>query len=285
MEDSKRAWITGAGGLIGHWLERVAPIIAPHLQVTPLTRPLLDLADFDALTRRFQQDRPSIVIHCAALSRSPDCQADPALARLLNVEVTRRLAGLAPDCRLVFFSSDLVFDGKQGNYVETDIPNPLSVYAETKLEAEGVVLQHPHHIVVRTSLNGGQSPTRDRGFNEQMRRAWQAGQSLRLFWDEFRSPIHAEFTARAVWELTLRGTPGLYHVAGAERLSRWDIGQLLAARWPALKPKIERTSLAEYTGAPRAPDTSLDCAKAQQVLSFPLPRFSQWLATQPAEAF
>ena len=97
----------------------------------------------------------------------------------------------------------------------------------------------PKHTVIRTSLNGGTSPTGDRGFNEQMRRAWQAGQTLRLFTDEFRSPIPAVVTARAVWELAARDRPGLYHVAGSERLSRWQIGQLLAARWPQLKPGIE----------------------------------------------
>jgi dTDP-4-dehydrorhamnose reductase len=118
-----------------------------------------------------------------------------------------------------------------------------------------------------------------------MRRTWQAGQTLRLFTDEFRSPIAAEKTARAVWELAARSQPGLYHLAGSERLSRWQIGQLLAARWPQLKPRIEPGSLKEYHGAPRAPDTSLNCAKAQQLLSFPLPGLTQWLAAHPDEAF
>jgi dTDP-4-dehydrorhamnose reductase len=79
--------------------------------------------------------------------------------------------------------------------------------------------------------------------------------------------------------------PGLYHVAGSERLSRWQIGQLLAGRWPQLKPRIEPGSLKEYSGAPRAPDTSLNCAKAQDLLSFPLPSLTEWLAAHPDEAF
>jgi dTDP-4-dehydrorhamnose reductase len=243
------------------------------------------LTDTPAVRAEFRRQEPHLVIHCAALSKSPECEANPALARKLNVEVPALLAELAADIPLVFLSTDLVFDGRTGNYDEAAPVNPLSVYAETKATAEKVVLANPKHTVIRMSLNGGTSPTGDRGFNEQMRRAWQAGQNLRLFTDEFRSPIPAEVTARAIWELTVSHRPGLYHIAGSERLSRWQIGQLLAARWPQLKPRIERASLREYQGAPRAPDTSLNCAKAQRLLSFRLPGLTEWLNAHPDEAF
>ncbi len=281
----KTVWITGAGGLIGSYLVRSAPRFAPDAKVVALTRDRLDLNDAPAVRAEFRRQRPQLIIHCAALSKSPECEANPALARKLNVEVTALLAELAADIPLFFLSTDLVFDGRTGNYDETAPVNPLSVYAETKAAAECVILANPKHTVVRMSLNGGTSPTGDRGFNEQMRRAWQAGQTLRLFTDEFRSPIPAEVTARAIWELATLSRPGLYHVAGSERLSRWQIGQLLATRWPQLKPRIEPGSLKEYRGAPRAPDTSLNCAKAQELLSFRLPGLTEWLAAHPDEAF
>lgn len=250
-----------------------------------LTRDRLDLADSAAVRAEFRRQRPGLVIHCAALSKSPECEAKPALARQLNVEVTALLAGLAAEIPLFFLSTDLVFDGRAGNYDESAAVNPLSVYAETKVAAEQVLRANPRHTVIRTSLNGGVSPTGDRGFNEQMRRAWQAGQTLRLFTDEFRSPIPAAVTARAIWELAGQGATGLYHIAGRERLSRWEIGRLLAARWPHLAPVIEATSLKEYQGAPRAPDTSLNCAKAQALLSFRLPGLTEWLSAHPEETF
>jgi dTDP-4-dehydrorhamnose reductase len=253
--------------------------------VLGLTRVQLDLTDLPAVSRRFAEDRPQLVIHCAALSKSPECQADPAGAWKINMEATRALADLSAAIPLIFFSTDLIFDGQKGRYVETDSPHPLSVYADTKLAAEEIVLRNPNHSVVRTSLNGGTSPRGDRGFNEEMRRAWQAGKTLKLFIDEFRCPIPAAVTARAVWELAARGAPGLYHLAGAERLSRWQIGQLLAARWPELNPKIRKGSLREYEGPPRSPDTSLDCGKIQKLLSFPLPGLTDWLAANPSETF
>jgi dTDP-4-dehydrorhamnose reductase len=279
------AWITGAGGLIGNYLFHSAAKFAPDWRVRPLTRSDIDLADAPKVGALFRQEQPHAIFHCAALSKSPDCQANPALARKLNVEVTQELSELARDIPFIFFSSDLVFDGRTGNYTESSPVNPLSVYAQTKVAAEQIVLANPCHSVIRTSLNGGISPSGDRGFNEQLRNAWRAGEMLRLFTDEFRCPIHAEVTACAAWELLVKNQPGLYHVAGSERLSRWDIGQLVARHLPQSNPKMVATSFKEYQGAPRAPDTSLNCAKAQKLLSFPLPALSAWLDAHPNEPF
>lgn len=279
------AWITGAGGLIGHALATTGSAYAPNWTLRPLTRPDLDLANFQAVAELFRHDAPGLIIHCAALSKSPECEAQPERARLLNVEVTAHLAQLAQDIPFVFFSTDLVFDGRFGNYDETATVSPLSVYGATKVAAEQIVLANPRHTVIRTSLNGGRSPAGDRGFNEQMEQAWGQGRKLTLFTDEFRSPIAAECTARAVWELIASGHPGLYHVAGSERLSRWQIGALLAGRWPQLNPHVQPDSLRSYRGPPRSPDTSLNCAKAQRLLSFELPGFTKWLATQPPSSF
>jgi len=278
-------WITGAAGLIGNYLVGTASQFAPECRVVGLTRGDLDLMNLIAVRAAFLKERPRLIIHCAALSRSPACQENPSLARKLNVEATACLAEVAAGIPFVFFSSDLVFDGQQGNYDESAQPNPLSIYAETKVAAERVVLANPRHTVVRTSLNGGTSPTGDRGFNEEMRRAWQAGKTLKLFVDEFRCPMPALVTARAIWDLVAQGKPGLYHLAGSERLSRWQMGQLIAARWPQLDPRLQPASRKDYAGAPRPPDTSLTCSKIQNLLSFPLPGLGEWLQANPDEPF
>lgn len=285
MSSKPVAWITGAGGLIGNYLVQTAPQFEPAWSVKGLTREQLDLLDFDLVRREFAAQPPRLIIHCAAMSRSPDCQANPPLAWRINVEATAVLAELAKDIPFVFFSSDLVFDGRTGHYDEAAAVNPLSVYAETKVAAEQIVLANPNHTVVRTSLNGGTSRTGDRGFNEQIRLAWRAGQTLRLFTDEFRCPIPAVATAQAIWELVSQSATGLFHLAGAERLSRWQIATLIAQHWPQLNPKIEATSRQEYQGAPRPADTSLNSAKVQSLLSFPLPGLTAWLTAHPHEPF
>ena len=275
-------WITGAGGLIGGYVARSAP---PGTPVRALTREHLNLTDAAAVSAAFRADRPAAVIHCAALSKSVACQENPPLARRLNVDVTAVLAGLAAAVPFLLLSTDMVFDGRTGNYDETAAVHPLSAYAETKVAAEEIVLANPRHFVVRTSLNGGVSPTGDRGFNEEMANAWRAGRTLSLFTDEFRCPLPAAVTARALWELLAAGAPGLYHLAGSRRLSRWEIGRIVAARRPELNARREPGSLRDYQGAPRSPDTSLNCAKIQRCLSFPLPGLEEWLTAHPTEPF
>jgi len=280
-----RVWVTGAGGLIGSYIVRLAPLYAPNFTIIPLSRADLDLTDLAAVERKFKADRPRLIIHCAAMSKTPDCQANPAGARRINIEATARLAELAGAADFIFFSTDLVFDGRKGNYVETDPINPLSVYGETKAAAEAMVTRNARHIVLRTSLNSGASPSGKSGYNEQFRSAWAEGKTLRLFDDEYRSPISAAATARAVWELAARPRGGIWHLAGAERLSRVQIGQLLAVRHPELNARQESCSLREYQGAPRPADTSLNCSKLQEHLTFRLPGLTEWLQENPDDWF
>jgi dTDP-4-dehydrorhamnose reductase len=286
-------WITGAGGLIGSHLFRVAAEAAPDLRPVPLTRGALDLTDSKAVRERFRAEGPAVIIHCAGLTRSPACEADPELAHRLNAEVTGFLAELATasGAVLVFFSSDLVFDGTKGWYREEDAPRPLSAYGRSKVAGEEAVLRDSRHMVLRTSLNYGHSPTGDRAFNEELVRAAERGAApIALFTDEFRCPLAAEVTARATWHLVRAAlTPprssaprGILHVAGSERLSRWEIGELLARAYPALRGRLRPASRREYSGPPRPADTSLDCRKIAQFLGGPLPGFSKWLVAHPA---
>jgi dTDP-4-dehydrorhamnose reductase len=272
--EARTCWVTGAGGLIG---SHVAPAASTSWRAIALTRVDLDFGLFDEVRARFHQDRPNAIIHCAAMSRVAECEQNPDLAHRINVEATELLAQLAASIPFIYVSTDLVFDGAKGNYTEANSPNPLTVYARTKLEGEVAVLKNPRHTVIRTSLNGGASPYGDRSFTEQLITAWRADRVPKLFVDEFRSPIMASETSRAIWEMLDGGYTGLFHIAGAERLSRYQIGELLAPYVPRLNPQIEPASLRDYPGPPRAPDTSLVSDKAAALLSFPLPRFSDWL--------
>jgi dTDP-4-dehydrorhamnose reductase len=257
-ENKPLAWITGANGLIGNYLVQTAPQYVPRWRVRALTREQFDLLDFAAVRREFQKEKPQLIIHCAAITSVAEAQKNPDLARRVNVEATKLLAELAAEIPFVLFSTDLIFDGRKGNYAETDPANPLHIYGETKVAAEEVVLKNPRHLVTRTSINYGASRAGSRSFNEQLRPAVE--------------------TARAVWELAEKGCAGIFHVAGVEKLSRWQIGQLLVKRWPEIKTKIESGSAKDFPGAPRALDTSLDISKVQKILSAPLPGLTEWLA-------
>src|SRR5271157_387897 len=170
-EPCKRAWVTGAGGLIGSYLADAKTAGAARFEIIPLTRLMLDFTDFASVEKRFRAERPALVIHCAALSQSNACQANPALAKKINVEATAHLAALAAEADFIFFSTDLVFDGRKGNYIETDPVNPPGVYAETKVQAEQIVLTNPRHAVIRASLNSGTSPNGISAYNEKLQAA------------------------------------------------------------------------------------------------------------------
>src|SRR5213594_1265455 len=100
------AWITGAHGLIGNYLVHEARAHSPQTHIIGLTRRELDLSNFAAVHSAFHEQKPELVIHCAALTNTAACQANPALTHQLNVEVTRVLIELAADIPFVFISTD-----------------------------------------------------------------------------------------------------------------------------------------------------------------------------------
>lgn len=270
--------ITGAAGLIGQYLLKTASRWAPQWEVRGLTRAELDLTDpasVDAAWRVFQ---PRAVIHCAAMSRTKDCEQDPEAARRANVEATAHLAHRASDIPFIFLSSGEVFDGRKEWYEETDRAIPVNVYGRTKLEAERRVLRNSLHTVLRIVLTAGRSAGGDRSFVEDMCRAAKAGNDVTLYADEFRCPLPAGTIARAIWELIHLKQAGLYHLGGSEKLSRWEIGQALLRWYPELEGRLKEGSSRSHVGGPRPADLSLRCDKIQRVLSFPLPGFRSWLA-------
>ena len=272
-----RVIITGAAGLIGQYLLKSAPRWVPEWAVQGLTRSLLDLTDRSAVSSALQRYRPDVIIHCAALSRTKDCERDPESAKRINVDATLTLAALARDARLIFISTGDVFDGSAGWYDESAQPNPVNVYGRTKLEAERGVLEHPPHSVVRIVLTAGTSLTGDRSFVEDMSRAAKAGHDVTLYADEFRCPLPAGVIARALWEFARQDKPGLYHLGGSERLSRWEIGEVLLPWYPELRGRLVKSSSRSHPGARRPADLSLVCEKIQRLLTFRLPGLRSWL--------
>ena len=284
MNSAETVWITGAAGFIGSELVRAAQRVVPTWRIVPIFRETIALENPTAIEARFRIDRPTLILHTAALSRSPDCEANPDLARRTNVGLTRTLVEATGGARMLLVSTDLVFDGQMGDYRETDSVNPLSLYGETKAEAERLVLARSENLVVRTSLNFGFSPRGNHAFNEEMANGWRQGKSYRLFVDEFRCPIFASDTARLIWMLLRSDGQGLFHLAGSERLSRWDTGLLVANyyqrngqrhfdNWNPECVRVEQGSLREYRGAARAPDTSLNCHRLEKQIEESMPSF------------
>lgn len=267
----ERWLVTGAAGQLGGHVLRVLAGEAGAEELVALVRSdqdsiaagravACDLADLDRLAQVVRALRPTHVAHLGALTAVSDCCADPPRAFRVNVEATRRLAECAADCgaRLVFSSTDMVFGGDRAPYHEGDPPAPLSVYGRTKVAAESALRGLDHVLVVRLPLMFGPPATpRATTFAKQME-TLRRGETLRLFIDEFRTPVSLADAAAALVALGRSGLSGRIHVSGPERLSRLELVQRAAAALGVATGRLEPASRNSQPAAePRPADLSL----------------------------
>lgn len=264
-----RFLVTGAGGQLGSVIMRqlaaakhaavglVSPT-GPHPHVGPVRA--CDLCNADTLRDAARDARPTHILHVAAMTNVQSCARAPDRAHVTNVDATRSIVELADVVggRLIFTSTDLVFDGRTGGYAEDSTPRPLSVYGQTKHNAEAIVLANPRAAVVRLPLMYG-IPAVDRPttFRAQLQ-SISRRTPIRLFHDEFRSPIWLEDAAAAVIALALSDYVGRIHAAGPQRLSRLEMGRLAAAALGVGDDAIEPVSQTDVPfDEPRPRDVSL----------------------------
>ncbi len=237
-----------------------------HANVEPVK---LDLTQFDRVTMIFNEIKPDIVIHMAAIGDVNLCETDRELAWRVNVETTRLLAKLAAkySITLLYLSTDYVFDGEKGLYREDDVPNPINFYGLTKLVAEEIVRSVVEkHIVVRTSAVYGFGMGR-KNFGKFLIEALSKGQKVKAIVDQWLSPTLNTLLARAVVELIEKEAYGLYHVAG-ERVSRYEFAIKLAKKFGFDTSLIEPARMSDFNWIARRPrDSSLDCSKARSIIS------------------
>jgi dTDP-4-dehydrorhamnose reductase len=283
--------VTGASGQLGGYLlrhlrGRGEPVVAwsgtvrGELFGCPLNP--VDLSDPDAAATAFRTARPDLIVHAAAMARVDDCHRDPERARRVNTRGSELLAELAAEsgARLVFASTDLVFDGGRGAYREDDPPRPLSVYGRTKADAEAAVLAAPRGVVARLSLLFGPTLVGRPSFFDGMVAALRSGQPLKLFADEWRTPLGAHVAARALAELAHSDAVGLLHVGGPERLSRLEMGlRLVEHLGVSPEPIIAATRDAVPAAEPRPRDTSLGASRWRgRFPALPWPAYRESLA-------
>ena len=282
--------VTGASGQLGSYLMR--ELRSRDLDAVAWNRRLdstlsgfrcqnVNLCDSEEIITAFRAVNPDTVIHAGAMSGVGDCFRDPTTARHTNTTATSLLAELAErrNARMLYVSTDLVFNGEKQWYTETDCPEPLSVYGQTKTAAERTVLEHARHLVVRVSLLYGPSINQQPSFFEQQIQALRAGSACRLFRDEWRSPLSLETAARGLLTAAAADITGLLHLGGVERMSRLEMGQRLARVLNVdqeLCQAIGREDVA--TEEPRPQDTSLASEKWQQTFTdFARPNYEESL--------
>ncbi|MGZ0656048.1 SDR family oxidoreductase [Coraliomargarita sp. W4R53] len=233
--------LTGASGLLGHAYAQAAvrrghSVTALYNQNPPtadgFARSIqLDAAQPEGLTELCLEHWPDVIVNCAAVSNPTSVDADPKLAEKVNVALPRLLAQLSTHlgARLLHVSTDMVFDGQSDEaYRSTDMPSPTNLYGQTKLMAEREVLEHNPEdpVVLRIPILMGNSPGGQRSVHEKLLAAIHAGQRPKLYCDEIRQPCSASNVAEVLLELSeRRDLHGIFHWAGSETLSRFEMGQ------------------------------------------------------------
>jgi dTDP-4-dehydrorhamnose reductase len=272
-----RILVTGASGLLGLNLaleaseEHTVFGLVNHqpVKTSAFTVMQADLLAPGTVERILDQTQPEWVIHCAALAVVDACESNPLQARKLNSEVPGELAAYVArgGARLLHVSTDAVFDGQIGGYTEQDHPNPLSIYARTKLDGERqVAAANPQAIVARVNLYGWSLLGR-RSLGEFFFQNLRAGKRVQGFTDVFFCPLLANDLARIFLKMLASNLSGLYHVVSSECLSKYEFGVRLARKFGLDESLITATSV-EQAGlkAVRSPNLSLSTEKLSQAL-------------------
>jgi len=262
-----RIAVTGASGLLGS--EVVEQARARGWDVAPLTRTELDVRDADAARRMLRAARPNAVVHCAAYTAVDRAESEPELARAVNVDGTRHVAeaAAATGARLVYVSTDYVFDGKKRTpYLPDDETGPLSVYGATKLEGERAALAaEPSALVVRTSWLYGST-----GFVPAILRKAASGETLRVVDDQRGRPTWAPDLAEAFLDLFASGARGVYHAAGGGDCTWLELARE-ALRVRGLDVPVRSISSADFGAAAERPAYSvLDLTATEARLGRPM---------------
>jgi len=271
---AKRILITGGSGLLAlNWAcckrDEHDVWLAQHVRTIRLrgTRTVpLDLGSAEILLRQLEQYRPDWIVHTAGVTNVDQCERDPEKAREANAVLARNVAQAAVrlGIRLIHISTDHLFGGTRSLYKEDDPPEPLNVYARTKLLAEQWIAEAcPGALVVRTNFFGWGHRYRQ-SFSDWIIGGLRGGEAITLFEDAFFTPILVDQLAVDAHRLMEMGASGIFNVAGDERVSRYEFALRLAKSFSLPVALIHRGRISEANlTARRPPDMSLDNSKAR----------------------
>ncbi len=233
-----------------------------------------NLLEEGAVAELLEAVDPDAVIHTAALADIDFCEAHKDLARVVNTGLTASLAAScdAQGAKLVFCSTDTVFDGERGDYVETDATRPVNFYGQTKVAAEEAVLSYPRHVVARLALVMG-LPLLGSGnsFLARWLPALEEGREVGVPNNELRTPVDVVTLGKALLELSGNDFAGVIHLSGNDKLNRYEMAQRVARRLGYDPAQVVVSNPESIPGrAPRPRDASMVNARARAVLETPM---------------
>jgi len=234
----------------------------------------LDICDANAIEKVFTDFQPTHIIHTAAITNVDTCELNPEECELVNVTATRYLFEAAQKVNAHFqlLSTDFVFDGEKGNYKETDEPNPLSVYAQSKVDGEVLLLNsdYKNHSIVRTIIVYGVGNNLSRNnIICWAKEALSKGQPMNIIDDQFRAPTWADDLAWACLRICELDKTGIYHISGPETFSIYTIVERVANFYGLSTESLTKTDSSTLNQpAKRPPRTGFDLTKSRNDLGY-----------------
>jgi len=191
---------------------------------------LLDLDSKEALTEALEALQPQLVIHAAGFTSIEQCEANPTLAKYINVDLTKNLVMVCAKLNIpmVYISTDHLFSGNE-SLVDEEFPvSPINVYAKTKVEAESYIQNtYPEALIIRTNFYAWGTSYRH-SFSDMVINNLRAGKKISLFKDIYYTPILIDPLVHNVHELVQKGAKGIFNMVGDDRISKYDFGLKLA---------------------------------------------------------
>lgn len=290
-----RILVTGASGLLG--LNFCLRFAAEHTVIgvsnqhalggVPFEVRQLDLAQPGAAAQLLAEVRPEIVLHCAALANIDQAESNPALAERVNADLPGEMAAAARrwGAVMLHISTDAVFDGVRGDYTEEDAPNPLNVYAASKLRGEQAVLAaNPAAAVARVNFYGW-SLSGKRSLSEQFFSNLSAGKPMFGFTDVIFCPLQVNVLGEVLLRMAQLELRGIYHTISSETLSKYDFGCRVARQFGLDAGLIRPVSWKDGgLKAVRSPNLNLRSDKLAAALGQALPGQAAGLARFAEEA-
>lgn len=279
-----RLLVAGASGLLGLSLamQQADPYdvsgVVNHtlLKGVPFDVIQADLAQPGEATRLMESVRPDLVVNCAALAIVDRCENNPDLAQRINADMPAELAAVCARVGIPFvhISTDALYDGRKGDYVEEDQPNPVNRYARSKLAGDQAVLSaYPQALVARTNFFGW-SLNGKRSLAEYFYACMSQGQPVKGFTDVFFCPLLVNDLADILMAMVAKELSGLYHVFSSRGLSKYDFAILLARQFGFDEALISPIRVADFgLAAARSPLLTMNSSKAARHLGRELPDF------------
>jgi dTDP-4-dehydrorhamnose reductase len=232
-----------------------------------------DLEDAREIHELFENYRFKSVLNCGGSCALKSCELDPIMARRVNVlgveSLLREISNR--DVRFVHLSIDLVFSGKKaGDYVESDLPDPVTVYGQTMREAEQrIELFQPSTCILRISLPMGVSFNGHAGAIDWIQSRFRKGFPATLYFDEVRTPSYVECMNGLYERLLGNDFAGIFHAGGPRKLSLFEIAQIVN-RVGGYDPRLLKGCYRVQAGPipPRAGNVTMDSAKLREALGF-----------------